>query len=72
VLVFVKMVRDLSLIVLLFTPSTPLLSVVAFRYANEGFLQFANAITMIIVAVSVTMTLLARHLERRSQPWTKQ
>ena len=42
VLVFVKIVRDLSLVVLLYTPATPLLSVVAFRYASEGFVQFAN------------------------------
>ncbi len=71
VLVFVKMVRDLSLVVLLYTPATPLLSVVAFRYANEGFLQFANAITVVIAALSVLMTLLAQRLQGRSQPWAK-
>lgn len=71
VLVFVKMVRDLSLVVLLYTPATPLLSVTAFRYANEGFLQFANAITMIIATISVLMTLLAQYLQGRSQPWAK-
>lgn len=71
VLVFVKMVRDLSLVVLLYTPATPLLSVTAFRYANEGFLQFANAITMIIATLSVAMTLLAQYLQRRSQPWAQ-
>ncbi|HEX7000415.1 MAG TPA: iron ABC transporter permease [Trueperaceae bacterium] len=71
VLVFVKMVRDLSLVVLLYTPATPLLSVTAFRYANEGFLQFANAITIIIASISVVMTLLAQYLQRRSQPWAQ-
>lgn len=71
VLVFVKMVRDLSLVVLLYTPATPLLSVTAFRYANEGFLQFANAITMIIATISVLMTLLAQYVQGRSQPWAK-
>ncbi len=71
VLVFVKMVRDLSLVVLLYTPATPLLSVTAFRYANEGFLQFANAITMIIATISVAMTLLAQYLQGRSQRWAK-
>lgn len=69
VLVFVKMVRDLSLVVLLFTPTTPLLSVVAFRYASEGFLQFSNAITVVIAVISVVTTLAARRLERRAQPW---
>lgn len=71
VLVFVKIVRDLSLVVLLYTPATPLLSVVAFRYASEGFLQFANAITVIIALVSVGTTLLAQRLQRRSQPWSR-
>jgi iron(III) transport system permease protein len=69
VLVFVKIVRDLSLMVLLVTPSTPLLSVVTFRYASEGFVQFANAITIIIAAISITATLLARRLQGAAQPW---
>lgn len=70
-LVFVKIVRDLSLVVLLFTPATPLLSVVAFRYASEGFLQFANAITVVILVVSVIATLIAQRFQRASQPWMK-
>ena len=68
-LVFVKILRDLSLVVLLFTPATPVLSVVAFRYASEGFLQFANAITVIILAISVLATVIAQRLQHRAQPW---
>jgi iron(III) transport system permease protein len=71
VLVFVKMVRDLSLVVLLFTPTTPILSVVAYRYASEGFLQFANAITVVITLLSLLATLIAQRLQGASQPWTK-
>lgn len=71
VLVFVKMVRDLSLVVLLVTPATPLLSVVTYRYASEGFTQFANAITVIIAAISVAATVLARRLEGAAQPWVE-
>lgn len=67
VLVFVTMVRDLSLVVLLVTPATPLLSVMTFRYASEGFTQHANAITLIIAVVSVTATLLARRLQGTRQ-----
>lgn len=63
VLVFVTVVRDLSLVVLLVTPATPLLSVMTFRYASEGFTQHANAITLVIAAVSVAATLLARRLQ---------
>ncbi|WP_233159374.1 iron ABC transporter permease [Pseudonocardia sp. MH-G8] len=69
VLVFVNIVRDLSLVVLLVTPATPLLSVLTYRYASEGFAQFANAITVIIVVISVAATVLARRLEGAAQPW---
>jgi iron(III) transport system permease protein len=72
VLVFVKMVRDLSLVVLLVTPSTTLLSVITFRYASEGFAQFANAITVVIAGISIGATLLARRLEGSAQPWAEQ
>lgn len=68
-LVFVTVVRDLSLVVLLVTPATPLLAVETFRYATEGFTQHANAITLIIAAVSVTATILARRLQGTSRPW---
>ncbi len=71
VLVIVKMIRDLSLVVLLFTPATPILSVVAYRYASEGFLQHANAITALITFVSMTATILAEKLQGASQPWAK-
>lgn len=63
--------RDLSLVVLLFTPTTPLLSVLAYRYASEGFTQFANAITIVILVISIAATLLANQLQAKSQPWLK-
>ncbi|MCI2266174.1 ABC transporter permease [Sediminivirga luteola] len=68
-LVFVTVVRDLSLMVLLVTPATPLLAVQTFRYASEGFTQHANAVTLIIAAVSVTATILARRLQGARRPW---
>lgn len=70
-IVFVKMVRDLSLVVLLFTPTTPLLSVLAYRYASEGFDQFAHAITVVILVLSIVATLIANRLQAKSQPWLK-
>ena len=70
-IVFVKIMRDLSLVVLLFTPTTPLLSVLAYRYASEGFTQFANAITVVILVISIAATLLANQLQAKSQPWLK-
>jgi iron(III) transport system permease protein len=67
--VFVKIVRDLSLVVLLFTPTMPLLSVLAYRYASDGYTQFANAITVVVLAISIAATLLANRLQAKSQPW---
>jgi iron(III) transport system permease protein len=71
VLVFVNMARDLSLVVLLVTPTTPLLSVLAFRYASEGFAQFSYAITIIIAVISVAATMLARRAQGLAQPWNE-
>jgi iron(III) transport system permease protein len=70
-LVFVKMMRDLDLVVLLFVPTMPVLTVVAYRYASEGFTQFANAITLVITLISIVATLLAERLQRSAQPWLK-
>ncbi|MDK1389575.1 iron ABC transporter permease [Sinorhizobium sp. 8-89] len=69
ILVFVKMVRDLSLVVLLFTATSPVLSMVAYRYAAEGFMQFANAITLIILVVCLAASLIAHSLQNRVQKW---
>ncbi len=69
VLVFVNIVRDISLVILLVTPATPLLSVLTFGYAAEGFAQFANAITVVIALVCEGTTLLARRLQGATQPW---
>jgi iron(III) transport system permease protein len=72
VLTFVKIVRDLSLVVLLFTPATPVLSVLAYRYASEGFLQFGNAITALITIVALVSTLVAQRIQGRSEPWLQE
>jgi iron(III) transport system permease protein len=71
ILIFVKIIRDLSLVVLLFTPTMPVMSVLAYRYASEGFGQFANAITVVILVLSIAATLLANRLQTKSQPWLK-
>lgn len=71
VFVFVTMVRDLSLVVLLVTPTAPVLSVLTFRYASEGFAQFANVITVLIAALSIAATLLAQRVQGAVQPWAR-
>ncbi|SHF40183.1 ABC transporter permease [Devosia limi] len=69
ILVFVKMVRDLSLVVLLFSATSPVLSMVAYRYASEGFMQFANAITLLILVICLAASLVAQALQSRVQKW---
>lgn len=71
VFVFVTMVRDLSLVVLLVTPTAPVLSVLTFRCASEGFAQFANVITVLIAALSIAATLLAQRVQGAVQPWAR-
>lgn len=71
ILIFVKIIRDLSLVVLLFTPTMPVMSVLAYRYASEGFTQFAHAITVVILVLSIIATLIANRLQAKSQPWLK-
>jgi iron(III) transport system permease protein len=58
-LCFVSVIGDLAVVVLLYTPDAPVLSVLAYRYASDGFHQFANAVTLIILVLSVAATLLA-------------
>ncbi len=69
---FVKMIRDLSMVVLLATPTLTVLTVIAFRYASDGFTQLANATLVIVTGISVIATVAANRLERASQPWNEE
>jgi len=69
VLVFVQMVRDLSLVVLLATPAMPVLAVLTYQYSSENFTQLANAVTVVIAVISVAATIVARRFEGAAQPW---
>lgn len=71
VLVFVQMVRDLSLVVLLATPAMPVLAVLTYQYSSENFTQLANAITVVIAVLSVGVTIIARRFEDAAQPWNE-
>lgn len=69
ILVFIKIVRDLSLVVLLFSSTTPVLSMMAFNYAGLGFMQFANAITLLILVICLIASALVHLLQNRIQGW---
>ena len=66
-LVFVNVIGDLAIVVLLYTPQTPVLSVLSYRYASDGFHQFANAVTLMILVLSLLATLLAQMLKGRDR-----
>ena len=52
-LTFISTIRELSLIVLLVTPATRVLPSVLFRYNEQGFVQFANGIVVILVVITL-------------------
>jgi len=63
-LIFVTTMRELSLIILLITPETRTLTTMTFRYMEQGYAQFADAIILLIVAMVLAGDLLARRLGR--------
>jgi|TARA_B110000495_G_scaffold202390_1_gene222376 iron(III) transport system permease protein len=50
---FVGVMRELSLIVLLITPSTRVLMTVGFGYAEEGLTQLSNALVLIVAVLTI-------------------
>ena len=50
---FVGVMRELSLIILLITPSTRVLMTVGFGYAEEGLAQLSNALILIVAVLTI-------------------
>jgi len=53
ILAFISTMRELSLIILLITPETRTLTTMTFRYVEQGYSQFADAIILLIVILVV-------------------
>ncbi len=53
---FVNVIGDLAITILLYTPTSPLLAVLSYSYASDGFHQFANAVTLVILIISMLAT----------------
>ncbi|OWT53985.1 ABC transporter permease [Candidimonas nitroreducens] len=68
ILVFVKMVRDLSLVVFL-TTAVPVLSMLAYYYTGLGFMQYANAITLVILAICLAASFVVHLIQQRVRKW---
>jgi iron(III) transport system permease protein len=62
ILVFIATMRELSLIILLVTPTTRTLTTMTFRYVEQGYSQFADAIIVLIVIIVIAGELIAKKL----------
>lgn len=58
-LLFISVMKELDLIILLVTPQTGTLTTLIYKYAEQGFQQYANAIMIIIVIIILIMYFLA-------------
>ncbi|OAA29439.1 ABC transporter permease [Kosmotoga arenicorallina S304] len=55
---FISSMRELSLYILLVTPSTSLLTTMLFQYNEKGWDQYANAIVLLIISIVLIFNLL--------------
>ncbi|MBW1836879.1 MAG: iron ABC transporter permease [Deltaproteobacteria bacterium] len=65
ILVFITVMRELSLIILLVTPSTRTLTTMTFRYQEQGYTQFSSAISVLIIIIVVAGELFSRKLGKK-------
>lgn len=65
ILTFIATMRELSLIILLVTPETRTLTSMTFRYVEQGYSQFADAIIVLIVILVVAGEFAARRMGKR-------
>jgi len=62
ILSFVSTIKDLSLVVLLVTPRTVVLPVITMNYAELGYRQLADAISVMIIVIVLAGTWIAQWL----------
>jgi iron(III) transport system permease protein len=65
-LTFITTMRELALIILLVTPDTRVLTTMTFRYQEQGYPQFGNAIVVMIIVVVLAANFVVARLRRRS------
>jgi len=59
---FISCMRELSLFILLVSPSTRILTTMLFQYNEKGWNQYANAINLLIVMIVVSFNLIVNKL----------
>jgi len=60
ILTFITAMRELSLIILLVTPTTRVLTTIIFAYNDQDQVQHANGVTLILLLIIVTANFLVR------------
>ncbi|MCP4402043.1 MAG: iron ABC transporter permease, partial [bacterium] len=60
ILTFITAMRELSLIILLVTPSTRVLTTIIFAYEEQDQTQHANGVTLILLAIIVAANVIVR------------
>lgn len=59
---FISVTRELSLLILLVTPSTQLATTITLRYTDRGWYPYTNGMVLLLVIVVITSTILSRRL----------
>ena len=60
ILTFITAMRELSLLILLVTPSTRVLTTVIFAYEDQDQTQHANGVTLILLLIIVLANVIVR------------
>lgn len=55
IIAFISAMKQLDLVLLLVTPKTGTLATITYEYADTGYPQFANAIMLIIIAITMVV-----------------
>jgi len=58
----ISCMRELELFVLLYTPSSVILTTMLFQYSSKGFDQYANALTLIIILIIMLLNYLVNKI----------
>jgi len=66
ILVFITVMRELSLIILLVTPETRTLTTMTFRYQEQGYTQFSSAISVLIIIIVIFGESLSRRFGKKN------
>ena len=65
ILTFITAMRELSLVILLVTPSTRLLTTMIFAYETQEQEQHSNAVTLLLLLIIIIANVLIRVLVNR-------